>query len=121
MSLDAFSKDTCGGGLHCVSDSSREMFNSREGTRDGYGKEFYLLGNWVPIKRNRAPFWKALAIPEKVIQIVLAFCSYANKATTKQCIDDDMWQIVASGISGAFMILVTLYHFVRLARAVYCR
>ena len=121
MSLDAFSKASFGDGLLCVSDSSREKFNSSEGTKDGYGQNFNLLGKWVPIKRNRSPLWKVHAIPEKFIQTFMAFYCYANKTTTRQCIDDDMWQIVASGISGAFMLFVTLYHFIRLTRAVYCR
>ena len=119
MSLDAFSKDTGAKGLPFVSESNRQKFNSEERKTDGLGQNFDLLGKWVPIKRNRAPLWKAHAIPEKCIQIVMAFYCFANKTKTKHCIDDDMWQVVASGISGILMLLVTLYHFIRLYRAVY--
>ena len=120
MSLDAFSKDTVAKGLPFVSDSNRQKFNSEERKAEGLGQNFDLLGKWVPIKRDRLwKLWKAFAIPEKCIQIVMAFYCFANKTETKHCIDDDMWQVVASGISGILMLLVTLYHFIRLYRAVY--
>ena len=122
MGLDGMCENVCGEGFCCVSDTERRNFEGEDGVvEDGKGQNYNLLSKWFPIKRNRWPLWKIHAVPEKLIQISMAFYCFYSSSQTPECADDDAWQILASGIGGLFMLLVTVYQFIRLLRAVYCR
>ena len=122
MSIDELCEE-CGilGTLrnYCISEKNRRNFHNADDKKatDGVGKNYNLLSKRFPIKRNRLALYKFLAVPEKLVQIFLAFLSlYLDQRNG--CNDDGEWKILASGICAIKMIIVTIHNFIRLYRAV---
>ena len=104
---------------YCIKKKSRRNFKNADDKKatDGVGKNYNLLSKHFPIKRNRLALYKFLAIPEKIILICLSFLSlYLDQRNG--CNDDGQWKIIASGSCAIKMIIVTIYNFERLYRAV---
>ena len=101
-----------------VSEKNRRNFINAEGKIDeGVGENYNLLSKHFRIKRNRWALYKFFSIPEKLIQIIMAFiCLYLDQR--KGCNDDAEWKILLSGICGIIMMFSTVYYFIRLYRAV---
>ena len=102
-----------------VTENNRKNFTNADNKKktEGVGGNYNLLSKYFRIKRNRWSLYKFFSIPEKLIQILMAFiCLYLDER--KGCNDDAEWKILLSGICGIIMMFSTVFYFIRLYRAV---